>query len=65
MTTQPLPKAAEAEHLTEVLRRSGALGEGRICRVAVESSLAKLRSLTLRLRLAYERSLLQRSVPAI
>jgi hypothetical protein len=54
MTTQPLPSAAGAEHLTRTLRRSGALGNGRVCNVVVESSLAKLRSLTLRLRLTYE-----------
>ena len=54
MTTEPLPRAVDAKHLTEALRRSGALSRGRVCNVAVESSLKKLRSLTLRLRLTYE-----------
>ena len=54
MTTQSLPSAASAEHLTEALRRSGALGAGRVCSVAVVSSLQKLRSHTVRLRLDHE-----------
>ena len=54
MTAESLPRAAEAEHLTKAFRRSGVLAHGRIRNVAVESSLAKLRSLTLRLRLEYE-----------
>jgi Ecdysteroid kinase-like family len=53
MTTD-LPKAADAEHLTQALRRSGALGDGRVCNVVMVSSLAKLRSHTIRLRLDYE-----------
>jgi aminoglycoside phosphotransferase (APT) family kinase protein len=31
-----LPESADAGHLTAVLRRSGVLGDGRICKVAVE-----------------------------
>lgn len=54
MTTEPLPQAANAEHLTHALRRSGALVHGRVCNVEVKSSLAKLRSLTFRLRLTYQ-----------
>jgi len=54
MTTEYLPRTAKAEHLTEALRRSGALAHGRVCNVELESSIAKLRSLTLRLRLTYE-----------
>lgn len=54
MTTDPLPRAADAERLTEALRRSGAIGSARVGNVAVMSSLKKLRSHTLRLRLAYE-----------
>jgi hypothetical protein len=54
MTTDPLPSAADAERLTEALRRSGAVGPVRVGNVAVMSSLKKLRSHTLRLRLDYE-----------
>jgi len=54
MTTDALPPAASAEHLTESLRKSGALGEARVCNVAVASSFVKLRSHTFRLRLEYE-----------
>ena len=50
----PLPRVAEAEHLTEALRRSGAVGTARVGNVAVTSSLKKLNSHTLRLRLHYE-----------
>lgn len=54
MTTD-LPKAADAEHLTQALRRSGALGDGgSVSNVVVVSSLAKLRSRTVRLRPDYE-----------
>jgi Ecdysteroid kinase-like family len=56
MTTEPLPRAADAEHLTEVLRRAGALGEGRVREVAVESSRATLLSSIVRLRPTYEGS---------
>jgi hypothetical protein len=54
MTADPLPKAADAEHLTEALRRSGSLGEASVCNVAVMASFPKLRSHTFRLRLQYE-----------
>src|SRR5438874_2062915 len=50
----PLPTAAQAEHLSEALRRSGALAHGRVREVAVESSRAKLLSRIIRLRLAYD-----------
>jgi hypothetical protein len=56
MTTDALPPAANAEHLTEVLRKSGALGKARVCNVAVADSFVKLRSHTFRLRLDYEGS---------
>lgn len=52
--TDPLPRAADAERLTEALRRSGAVGPVHVDSVAVIGSLKKLRSLTLRLRLDYE-----------
>jgi hypothetical protein len=38
MTTNALPPAANADHLTSVLRRSGVLGDGRVRDVAVKSS---------------------------
>ena len=54
MTPDPLPRAADAEHLTEALRRSGALGDGRVCDAVVESSRATIVSRIIRLRLSYE-----------
>jgi hypothetical protein len=54
MTADALPPAANAEHLTEALRRSGALGDGHVCNVAVMGSFKKQRSHTFRLRLDYE-----------
>ena len=54
MTTESLPKAADAEHLTEALRRAGALGEGRVCNVVAESSRATILSRIIRLRLTYD-----------
>jgi hypothetical protein len=55
MTMESLPRATKAEHLTGVLHQSGALPHhGRVCNVEAKSSLAKLRSLTLRLHLTYE-----------
>jgi hypothetical protein len=45
---------AEPEYLTDALRRCGALGDDRVCRVAVESSRATLLSRIIRLRLSYE-----------
>jgi thiamine kinase-like enzyme len=53
MTTDALPPAADAEHLNEVLRKSGVLGSAYVCSVAEMSSFPKLRSLTRRLRLDY------------
>jgi hypothetical protein len=44
MTREPLPRAAEAEHLTNALRRTGALGDGCVCNVVVESSRATILS---------------------
>ena len=35
MTMESLPRAASAEHLTDALRRSGTLGDGRVCDVVV------------------------------
>lgn len=54
MTTESLPSAASADHLTEALHRSGVLDHGRVCNVVVMSAFAKLRSHTFRLRLDYD-----------
>jgi hypothetical protein len=54
MTTESLPAAADAGYLTEALRRSGALGDGRVCDVAVETSRDTLLSRIIRLRLTYD-----------
>jgi Ecdysteroid kinase-like family len=54
MTTEPLPEAAGAEHLTAALRRAGALGDGRVASVAVESTRATILSRIIRLRLGYD-----------
>ena len=54
MTTDPLPAAAHADHLTEVLRKSGVLGDGRVADVAIESSRATILSRIIRLRLTCE-----------
>ena len=51
MTTESLPGAASAEHLTAALRRSGTLGDGRVCDVVVESARATVLSRILRLSL--------------
>ena len=56
MTTDPIPRVADAEYLTEVFRRSGTMDLARVANVAVIDSLKKLRSHTLRLRLDYEGS---------
>jgi hypothetical protein len=49
-----LASGAQAEHLTNVIRRSGGLGEGRVLDVVVESSDPTLLSRIIRLRLTYE-----------
>lgn len=54
MTSGSLSKAAEADYLTEVLRRCGGLGDGRVSDVTVESSRATLLSQIIRLRLSYD-----------
>jgi hypothetical protein len=50
MTTDSLPTAADPKHLTDVLRRSGALDGGHICKVDVERSRATILSRITRLR---------------
>jgi len=54
MATEPLPKAAEADHITDVLHRCGALTDGRVSDVVVESSRPTLLSRIIRLRLTYD-----------
>jgi hypothetical protein len=49
-----LPTAATAEHLTEALRTSDTLPDGRVSDVALIGSVKKLRSHTYRLRLDYD-----------
>ena len=53
VTTDSLPSAAGADRINDALRRSGAIGSARVCGVTIMSSLKKLRSETLRLRLDY------------
>ena len=54
MTAEALPGSADAEHLTDALRRSGVLGQGRVCSVDVEHAYPAIVSRVLRLRLTYE-----------
>jgi hypothetical protein len=54
MTTETLPRAAEAQHLTDALRRANAIGNGRVCDVVVESSRATILSRIIKLRLSCE-----------
>lgn len=56
MADEPLPQVADVEHLTDVLRRSGMLGNGRVVGVQVESSRPQLVSRVIRLRLSYDRA---------
>lgn len=53
--TEPLPEAADSENLTSALRRCGALSDGRVSAVAVESTRATILSKIVRLRLSYDR----------
>src|SRR5262245_7221462 len=50
---EPPPRTTDPEYLTEALRRAGARNPARVVNVTVMSSLKKLRSHTLRLRLDY------------
>ena len=54
MATEPLPAAAHPEHLTAALRTSGALGDGCVREVVVESARQTIVSRIIRLCLAYE-----------
>jgi hypothetical protein len=51
---EDLPRAAQPEYLTDALRRTGALGAGRVCDVVVESSKPTILSRIIRLRLSYD-----------
>jgi Phosphotransferase enzyme family len=53
--TEYLPEAADGESLTSALRRCGALTDGRVSAVAVESTRATILSKIVRLRLTYDR----------
>lgn len=52
MASEALPKAAEAGYLTETLRRCGALADGRVSEVVIESSRNTILSRIYRLRLS-------------
>ena len=54
MTAESLPAAAHAEHLTDAFRRYGALRDGRVSSVMVDSSRATVLSRIVRLRLTYD-----------
>jgi thiamine kinase-like enzyme len=54
VTTEFVPRAADAERITEALRQCGAISTARVCNVTALSSLKKLRSHTFRLHLEYE-----------
>lgn len=54
MTAEALLGSADAEHLTDALRRSGVLGRGRVCNVDVEHAYPAILSRVLRLCLTYE-----------
>ncbi|HEY2538137.1 MAG TPA: phosphotransferase [Stellaceae bacterium] len=57
MTLEGLPKAAQAEHLTGALRRCGALSDGYVTAVVIESSRDTILSRIIRLRLSYDGAL--------
>jgi thiamine kinase-like enzyme len=54
MTGEQLPRAANAAHITEALRRANVPGDIRVREVAVESSRATILSRIVRLRLGYD-----------
>jgi hypothetical protein len=53
MTTEQLPEGGHADHVTEALRRSGVLADGRVSDVTVETSRTTILSRVFRLRLTY------------
>ena len=54
MTTDSLPEAANAAHVTEALRKSGVLADNKVTHVAVEKSFATVLSHFFQLRLTYD-----------
>jgi hypothetical protein len=54
MTTNPLPPAANADHLTTALRKAGVLGNGCVRDVAIDQSYDTVLSHIYRLRLSYD-----------
>ena len=54
MTSVPLPSAVQPEYLTETLRRSGVLRDGRVCNVVVANSKSTILSRIVMLRLSYD-----------
>lgn len=54
MTTESLPPAADADHLTAVLRKAGVLADGSVSDVAVKSSRDTIVSHIIRLALSYD-----------
>ena len=60
MTTNALPPAANADHLTAVLRKAGVLGDGCVRDVAVERSYDTVLSHISRLRLSLRRRRVRR-----
>jgi hypothetical protein len=54
MTTSRLPKAAEPDYLSEVLRRAGVIGTERVTEVTVATATQTLASLIARLLLSYD-----------
>lgn len=54
MTADPPHRAAQAEHLTQVLRRAGVLDGGRVAQVSIEGSRATVLSRIARLDLTYD-----------
>jgi hypothetical protein len=54
MTSERLPQAVGCEQLTDALRQSGVLGNGRVSDVAVVSSRTTILSQIIRLRLSYD-----------
>src|SRR5262245_40037430 len=54
MTSEPLPRATEPDYLTDALRRSGALSDGRVTDAVVETTRKTVLSRIIRLRLSYD-----------
>jgi hypothetical protein len=54
VTAEALPNSADAEHLTDTLRRAGMLGRGLVCTVDIEHVFPAVVSRVVRLRLGYE-----------